>query len=119
MDYSRENDARLADELLIRNILRIPIALHYLLKGLNNDCLPLLAIDWGRQILTAISGKRLNELMRRLRLSRSGKSAFRKTPISIKISDNDQSAIFPPDLEIWRRIIICYNFMIWERWHMF
>ena len=109
MDYSRDNAARLAGELFIRNILRILSTLHYVMKDLTNACLPLLSIDWNRSTLTSIGWKRLSELMRRLRLSRLDRVTYRTILSAIKISDNDESVIFPFDLEMWRRIIVRFN----------
>ena len=109
MDYSRENASRLAAELFVRNILRILSTAQYVLKDLNNACLPFLAIDWNRKTRIAIAGKRLNELMRMLRLSQLDMATYRLILTVIKINDTDHSQISPFDLENWRRIIVRFN----------
>ena len=50
-----------------------------------------LAVDWSQSALAAIGGRRLNNLMMRLRLPKLGKVTYREVLATIEICENDNS----------------------------
>ena len=105
----RENSARLAAEVFMKNVLGVLSSLDYSVSQISNACLPFLAVEWNRRILTSIGGRRLNNFMARVRISRLPKNIYAKILSATKIRDVDESSIMPPNLEEWRRIIVRFG----------
>lgn len=101
-DYGRDDASRLAAELFIANVLRLLNPLDYTVKASVDACLPFLAIDWGRQILGSIGGRRFNNFTTRLRISKLPKDLYIKIISATKFNESDESAIIPCELEDWR-----------------
>ena len=77
--------------------------------ALRESTLPLLALDWTREVCLSVGTHKLNLLLRRLRSANFDKVAYESLKRHLRLSWGDTSQILPAQWESWRQILIRFN----------
>ena len=77
--------------------------------ALRDSSIPLLALDWAREVCLSVGTHKLNLLLRRLRNANFDRVAYESLRRHLRLSWGDSSQILPAQWESWRQILIRFN----------
>ena len=109
MDRDRKSATVSAAEVILTNIMGILSTTGYSLIKLERALSALGALDWAPGITQQIGITRVTRFFTRLKQSRVKKSDYRFLIKTLMIATPDKSAIFPFDMEEWRRLIVRFD----------
>ena len=112
MDKNRANATIAAAEVLLTNTMGILSSTKYSLTKLNRALTALGALDWGPSVIQALGNDRITRFFTRLKPSRVSREDYRFLLKTMMITTPGKSAIFPFDLEEWRRLLVRYDLHI-------
>ena len=101
-----------AANILFRHILGMLSPLNYDLPNLIDADKAFHDVLCNRSILSKIGGRRISEILLRVRQSRLPKNDFRGMVIILSHDSCDESQLFPIDMEEWRAILVRPNYTI-------